>query len=94
MIENKKIFITGGAGFIANTLIRNLIEKNQITVYDNFHRDTLTNSGYNQHPNINIVKGDVIDKAHLIDAMKGAQIVVHAAGIAGIDTVIKIRYAP
>jgi UDP-glucose 4-epimerase len=89
MIENKKIFITGGAGFIANTLIRNLIEKNQITVYDNFHRDTLTNSGYNQHPNINIVKGDVIDKAHLIDAMKGAQIVVHAAGIAGIDTVIK-----
>lgn len=89
MIENKKIFITGGAGFIANTLIRNLIEKNQITVYDNFHRDTLTNSGYNQHPNIKIVKGDVIDKAHLIDAMKGAQIVVHAAGIAGIDTVIK-----
>jgi UDP-glucose 4-epimerase len=89
MIENKKIFITGGAGFIANTLISNLIGKNKITVYDNFHRDTLTESGYATHPNIEIIKGDVLDKDFMIKAMSGAQIVVHAAGIAGIDTVIK-----
>ncbi|HQV00451.1 MAG: NAD-dependent epimerase/dehydratase family protein [Bacteroidia bacterium] len=89
MIKERKIFITGGAGFIANTLIKNLIDDNQITVYDNFHRDTLTASGYIQHPNIKIIKGDVIDKAHLTASMQGAQIVVHAAGIAGIDTVIK-----
>lgn len=89
MIERKKIFITGGAGFIANTLIKNLIEHNVITAYDNFHRDTLTNSGYANHSNLTIVKGDVLDKDRLITAMKGADIVVHAAGIAGIDTVIK-----
>lgn len=89
MIENKNIFITGGAGFIANTLIKNLVVKNNITVYDNFHRDTLTDSGYANHPNLNIIKGDVLDKEHLIASMKGAAIVVHAAGIAGIDTVIK-----
>ncbi|MEP6927682.1 MAG: NAD-dependent epimerase/dehydratase family protein [Ginsengibacter sp.] len=88
-ITNKNIFITGGAGFIANTLIRNMIGNNKITVYDNFHRDTLTDSGYANHPNIKIVKGDVLDKEALIKAMKGADIVVHAAGIAGIDTVIK-----
>ena len=51
-ITNKKIFITGGAGFIANTLIKKLVESNKITVYDNFHRDTLTGSGYANHPNI------------------------------------------
>ena len=89
MIENKQIFITGGAGFIANTLISNLIEKNTITVYDNFHRDTLSNSGYANHPNIKIVKGDVLDKDFMTRSMAGAEIVVHAAGIAGIDTVIK-----
>ena len=89
MIINKNIFITGGAGFIANTLIKNLIENNKITVYDNFHRDTLTGSGYIMHPNIRIVKGDVLDKEALTAAMAGADIVVHAAGIAGIDTVIK-----
>ena len=89
MIENKNIFITGGAGFIANTLITNLIDNNSIVVYDNFHRDTLTSSGYGSHPNIKIVKGDVLDYAMLEDAMSGAEIVVHAAAIAGIDTVIK-----
>lgn len=89
MITNKKIFITGGAGFIANTLIENLITENQITVYDNFHRDTLTDSAYATHPNIKIIKGDVLDKIALTQAMQGAEIVVHAAGIAGIDTVIK-----
>lgn len=88
-IINKKIFITGGAGFIANTLIKNYIEQNQITVYDNFHRDTLSSSKYANHPNLKIIKGDVLDLQSLTEAMKGAEIVVHAAGIAGIDTVIK-----
>ena len=88
-MKNKKIFITGGAGFIANTLIQQLIEDNEITVYDNFHRDTLTNSGYANHHNITIVKGDVLDLEHLTKSMKGAEVVIHAAGIAGIDTVIK-----
>ncbi len=88
-MQNKNIFITGGAGFIANTLIRSLIENNKITVYDNFTRDTLTGSGYTDHPNITIVKGDVLDYPSLEAAMKGADIVVHAAAIAGIDTVVK-----
>jgi UDP-glucose 4-epimerase len=88
-ITNRNIFITGGAGFIANTLIRNMISNNKITVYDNFHRDTLTDSGYADHPNMTIIKGDVLDLPALTEAMKGAEIVVHAAGIAGIDTVIK-----
>lgn len=88
-MEGQNIFITGGAGFIANTLIRRLIDQNKITVYDNFHRDTLTASGYADHENITIVKGDVLDFDLLCESMKGANVVIHAAGIAGIDTVIK-----
>ena len=89
MIQQKNIFITGGAGFIANTLIKYYIDHNKITVYDNFHRDTLSGSGLTNHPNISIIKGDVLDLPLMINSMKGADIVVHAAGIAGIDTVIK-----
>lgn len=89
MIQQKNIFITGGAGFIANTLIRQYIEHNKITVYDNFHRDTLSGSGLASHPNMTVIKGDVLDLPLLRDSMQGADIVVHAAGIAGIDTVIK-----
>ncbi|HAD34084.1 MAG TPA: epimerase, partial [Chitinophagaceae bacterium] len=89
MIENKTIFITGGAGFIANTIIARLVDKNKIIVYDNFHRDTLSQSPYANHKNIKVVKGDVLDYPALVNSMKGSDIVIHAAGIAGIDTVIK-----
>ena len=89
MINNKRIFITGGAGFIANTLIRHYVENNKIVVYDNFHRDTLSNSDVAKHPNISIIKGDVLDLDSMTKAMAGADVVIHAAGIAGIDTVIK-----
>lgn len=89
MIQNKTIFITGGAGFIANTLIKHYVSNNKIVVYDNFHRDTLSGSVVASHPNITVVKGDVLDLPAMTQAMKGADIVIHAAGIAGIDTVIK-----
>lgn len=89
MIKDKHIFITGGAGFIANALIKRYIGDNKITVYDNFHRDTLTGSGFASHENMTIIKGDVLNYQTLEDSMKGVDIVVHAAGIAGIDTVIK-----
>jgi UDP-glucose 4-epimerase len=89
MLDNKTIFITGGAGFIANKIIGQYVENNKIVVYDNYNRDTLSGSKFNDHPNITKIKGDVLDAALLTSSMKGADIVIHAAGIAGIDTVIK-----
>ena len=89
MIRNKKIFITGGAGFIANTLMGRLIEHNKIIAFDNFHRDTLSNSIYADHPNLKIIRGDVLEYESVCVGMEKADIVVHAAAIAGIDTVIK-----
>jgi len=89
MIKDKNIFITGGAGFISNILIKNYIENNIITVYDNFHRDTLSKSDLINHKNLKVIKGDVLDFELLLKSMKGSDIVIHAAGIAGIDTVIK-----
>lgn len=88
-MQGKTIFITGGAGFIANILIKRLIEDNKIVVYDNFHRDTLTKSGLADHKNITVIKGDVLDFDLMCESMKGCDTVIHAAGIAGIDTVIK-----
>ena len=90
-MPSKTYFITGGAGFIANALIRRLVPEHQIVVYDNFHRDTLSASDLNDHPNIRVVKGDVLDADTLTQAMQGADAVIHAAAIAGIDTVIKTR---
>ncbi len=89
MIKNKQIFITGGAGFIANTLIRRLVDNNKIVIFDNFHRDTFSGSDLKDNQNIQVIKGDVLDYDLVRKSMTGSDIVVHAAGIAGIDTVVK-----
>jgi UDP-glucose 4-epimerase len=88
-VKDKRIFITGGAGFIGSTLIGRLIEENQITVYDDLRRNALQTKPYASHANLRLIKGDVLDETALRKAMTGAQIIVHCAAIAGIDTVIK-----
>jgi len=46
MIENKKIFITGGAGFIGSALIGRLIDHNHIIAYDTLSRNALKDKPY------------------------------------------------
>lgn len=90
MIEGKKIFITGGAGFIATNLIKRLIAKNKIYAFDNFSRNALEGSGLENHPNLNIIKGDIFDYEFLKKHIpQETDLVLHMAAIAGIDTVIK-----
>src|SRR5262245_64318933 len=89
MVENKQIFITGGAGFIGSTLIGRLVEHNRIIAYDTLSRNALKDKPYKDHPNLTLIRGDVLDFARLRQAMQGADIIVHCAAIAGIDTVIK-----
>ncbi|MGB0600468.1 MAG: NAD-dependent epimerase/dehydratase family protein [Rubripirellula sp.] len=89
MIEGKKIFITGGAGFIGSTLTGRLVEKNKVVVYDNLARDSLKDKHFSGHKNLELVKGDILDVEALTRAMDGADVVVHCAAIAGINTVIK-----
>jgi len=89
MIQHKKIFITGGAGFIGSTLIGKLVEQNRIVAYDNLARNALQTKPWKDHPNLELVVGDVLDYDHLAKAMEGADLVVHCAAIAGIDTVVK-----
>ena len=88
-IEGKKVFITGGAGFIGSTLIGRLIERNQIVAYDNLARNSLKDKSFRDHKNLTLVEADILDFETLARAMQGADIVVHCAAIAGIDTVVK-----
>jgi len=88
-ITNRHIFITGGAGFIGSTLVGRLIEHNRVTVYDDFRRDSLTHKSFVNHPNLSVIYGDIMDYQSLENAMQGAQIVVHCAAVAGIDTVAR-----
>jgi len=89
MIEGKKIFITGGAGFIGSALISRLVDKNDVLIYDNLTRDSLKDSIFRDHKNLKLVQGDILDYDKLARSMKGADHVIHLAAIAGIDSVIQ-----
>jgi UDP-glucose 4-epimerase len=88
MLEGKRIFVTGGAGFIGTTLARRLVEQNEVVAFDNLHRDALSGTDLAEHPNFTLVTGDILDPAALREAAAGATHFVHCAAIAGVDTVL------
>jgi len=88
-IEGKQIVITGGAGFIGSTLAGRLADHNRVTLFDNLTRNTIQHTRGELHPNVSLTQGDIRDPTAVQMALAGADIVVHAAAIAGIDTVIK-----
>lgn len=91
MLEGKRIFITGGAGFIGSSLARQLAEKNKIMIYDNLERNSLNVYNSYTKDGLQFIKGDILDFNFLQQAIKLFEPthVVHCAAIAGIDTVIK-----
>lgn len=88
-IKNKRIFVTGGAGFIGTHLVERLIEDNEIIVYDTLQRNAIKQTRLLEHPNLKMIQGDVLDADRLRDTMKGSNIIVHLAAIAGVDTVMQ-----
>jgi UDP-glucose 4-epimerase len=88
-ISGRKIFISGGAGFIGASLISRLIDDNFIVVYDNLSRNSLKDRRLENHSNLRVVQGDILDLDNIKRNIGGSEIVIHMAAIAGIDTVIK-----
>ena len=88
-LADKRIFITGGAGFIGTTLARLLLEENEIVALDNLHRDALSGTDLTEHPNFTFHQGDVLDADLVRELARGATHIVHCAAIAGVDTVLE-----
>jgi nucleoside-diphosphate-sugar epimerase len=74
----KKIFITGGAGYVGSVLTPYLIKKgHEITVFDlMLYGDTLK-----KDKNLKIIKGDIRNIELLKETIKGNEIVIHLACI-------------
>src|SRR5918911_612132 len=88
-LQGKRVFITGGAGFIATTLARTLLEDNEVVALDNLHRDALSGTELGEHPNFTLHQVDVLDAGAVRELAAGATHIVHCAAIAGVDTVLE-----
>ena len=88
-LSGKRIFITGGAGFIGTTLAKRLVDQNEIIAADNLHRDALSGTPLADHPNFSFHEADILDADAMIELAAGATHIVHCAAIAGVSSVLE-----
>ena len=85
-IENCRILITGGAGFIGSNLVeRFLAQNNEVVVLDNFltgKRENLTS--FAKLANFRLIEGDIRDLATCREAVAGADYVLHEAALGSV----------
>lgn len=82
----KKVLITGGAGFIGTALARNLAAKGlEIKIFDlDFQSHLSLYEKIGNYPNIERVRGSVLDSTALCNAARGCDYVVHLAAMLGV----------
>jgi len=88
-LSGKRVFITGGAGFIGTTIARRLVGANEVVALDNLHRDALSGTDLVDEPGFSFHQADVLDPEAVRELAEGATHIVHCAGIAGVDTVLE-----
>jgi len=83
-MKNKKVLVTGGAGYIGSVLVRLLLESGyKVRVFDNlsFGGEPILDLLNNE--NFDFIKGDIRDKDSVEKAMIGIDYVAHLASIVG-----------
>ena len=88
----RNYLVTGGAGFIGSNYVHRLLSRGEnVTIYDNLSRagasknlawleETFGKNGSR------LIVGDVADAAHLTEAAKDADVIVHLAGQVAVTT--------
>lgn len=87
---NKSLFITGGTGSFGTAYIKNLISTGnmpyKITVYSrDWQKQKALRDELGNNEAVNFVIGDIRDREHLTQVIKGHDVIIHAAAIKCID---------
>ena len=79
-----KILITGGAGYIGSLLVRDLLNSGYtVRIFDKFWFGRNPMKDVGDHPNLDILVGDITNLEDLSKAVKDADAVIHLAAIVG-----------
>lgn len=85
-IQNKKVLVTGGAGFIGSNLVDRLLEQgNEVVCLDNLATGKRENlAGALKHPAFRFIEGDIRDYAVCQKAVDGCDYVLHQAALGSV----------
>ena len=85
-IQNKKVLVTGGAGFIGSNLCEDLLKyNNEVVCLDNFstgHKHNIL--VFLSNPNFRLIDGDIRDLTTCKRACEGVEIVLHQAALGSV----------
>ena len=88
MITGETLLLTGGAGFIGTHLAEALLPHNKLRILDTFRRHPIDEHRLREHPNVELVAGDVRDREQLARVADGCDRILHLASVAGVSTVL------
>ena len=85
-VSEKKILVTGGAGFIGSNLCEKLLElNNQVVCLDNFSTGKRDNIAHLLHnPHFSLIEGDIRDLAVCRAAASDVEYVLHQAALGSV----------
>jgi UDP-glucose 4-epimerase len=84
--RRKRYLITGGAGFIGSHLAERLAGEAELVLFDNLRRNSLAATAIAEHPDVELIEGDIRDRDALFGAARGVDAVFHLAAIAGVSS--------
>ena len=90
-IYNKKILVTGGAGFIGSNLCQELLRlDNEVVCFDNFTTGKRGNIiEFFENPNFTFIEGDIRKLEDCMNATKDIDYVLHQAALGSVPRSIK-----
>ena len=90
-LENKRILITGGAGFIGSNLVEKfLAQNNEVVVLDNFSTGRRENlAAFTGSKAFTLIEGDIRNIEDCRKALEGVEYVLHEAALGSVPRSIK-----
>jgi len=90
-IKNKKVLVTGGAGFIGSNLCEELLDKqNKVVCLDNFATGKRENiAGLLNNGNFTLIEGDIRNLEDCLKASQGVDYILHQAALGSVPRSIK-----